>query len=259
MDITDGYTNGSYREVASWQHSNEVIVPFTGMLSSYLFAAINAGVSAPFYYADTDIESLFYATAERNEFRIHNWLRANGGIDAWMGDGRAHYQINPSFDVEEELEAQRWDDYSDYIADGGWSTDGQLELHGEFMELDEFTINDKKETNMYGNMSLEDICIESAQEVGWELYGWWNFQINLWRWFITNETDTEAKSIVSKAIHRFSLSNSISIEEEELHQTLREWKAEDEGPVEGVDSHAYYGPMTTLTNFIEAQRDREFD
>ena len=32
-----------------------------------------------------------------------------------------------------------------------------------------------------------------------------------------------------------------------------------DGPVEGVDSHAYYGPMTTLTNYIEAQRDRMFD
>lgn len=94
------------------------------------------------------------------------------------------------------------------------------------LEPAEFTINDKKETNMYGNMSMEDICIESAQAANWDvkMNGWWNFQINLWRWFIANETDTEAKSIVSKAIHRFSLSNAISIEEEELHQTLREWK-----------------------------------
>jgi hypothetical protein len=32
-----------------------------------------------------------------------------------------------------------------------------------------------------------------------------------------------------------------------------------DGPVEGEDSHAYYGPMSSMTNFIESQRDREFD
>lgn len=73
---------------------------------------------------------------------IDNWLRTNGGIDAWFvwrGDIRTiGCQINPRFDVddqardlameqiremdayEELLEEKRWDDYSDYIAEGGW-------------------------------------------------------------------------------------------------------------------------------------------
>lgn len=78
------------------------IVPFTGMVSEYLLAAVNAGIAAPFYNAQTDIESLFYASMESRDWRTDFWLRDNGGIDAWIGwddilGPIVRCQINPAF------------------------------------------------------------------------------------------------------------------------------------------------------------------
>lgn len=312
MNITDGYTNGSYREVASWAHSGEVIIPFTGMLSAYLFAAINAGISAPYYYADTDIESLFYATGERNEFRIHNWLRANGGIDGWIMDGSTHFQINPTFDVEDQLhdmlEHMRhlyspWElrfigyrfntafkGHDFMVCQGDWSTERNSKgvyyaqcpscdgLYNDYME----TLYDEEMMRRAENEPFpENEFVVHPTNVGWVMsaqekaildYGD-EYMVNDWdgppmfhympepgpwseyapynsayNWLSTNLGPLKEDRLLMP-----SVGNPI-VDEEGNPVHLFE-----DGPVEGVDSHAYYGPMTTLTNFEEAQRDREFD
>jgi hypothetical protein len=43
------------------------LFPFTGIMVSYLNAALNAGISAPFYGSNSDQESLAYAIFENTE------------------------------------------------------------------------------------------------------------------------------------------------------------------------------------------------
>lgn len=91
------------------------------MLIAYIMAWFNAKYPKPQHasiavYQASGITDVVADDLLRQHMRAVEWLQLN--------------------DIEELEEAQRWDDYSDYINDGGWSTDAQLDLHTEFQAHD---------------------------------------------------------------------------------------------------------------------------
>jgi hypothetical protein len=108
MNIDNDYTMGCYLNVAHTPGNMSVMVCYTGMMNAYIDAALKVGINAPFYGAETDEESLYYANLERNQMDIYHWLRTNGGIDAWMDYEQDHStpqcQVNPRFDVDDQYD-----------------------------------------------------------------------------------------------------------------------------------------------------------